>query len=260
MARRLGRRKAPLREDYMLKEQTKVDSGIFDTKTMVFLSKFFNKGIIEKLDFVIARGKEADLYIANAGASDAVRGNEYVILKFFRIETSSFFKMADYMLGDPRFTKISPSKYGIVREWCKKEFGNLKIAQYAGVRAPVPFMFNGSILAMSLIGKESTAAPQLKDTALEDPTRVLRLILSDIKKLYKNNLVHADISEYNILISDGIPYMIDFGQAVVLKHPNAMKFLHRDVTNILDYFAKRYEIRKNVEEEIEKITGAVSGG
>jgi RIO kinase 1 len=256
MGTRMGKSKARARK-YRIREMAKIDSGIFDEKTMIALSKFYNKGIIAKLNFIIARGKEADLYISEAGNSEEVKGHTYIILKFFRIETSSFFKMEDYMVGDPRFGKINTnSKYEIVKTWCKKEYGNLEIAAKAKVHAPKPFMFNGSILAMSFIGRDSIPAPRLKDVELDNPAEMLNLILDDMRKLYRANLVHADVSEYNILISEKIPYMIDFGQAVVLKHPSAREFLKRDVRNVLSYFSKRYGVDKGLDETLKWITSA----
>ncbi len=254
MGKRLGKSKARARE-YRLREKDKVDEGIFDEKTMIHLSKFYNKGVIGKLNFITARGKEADVYVAEAGKSEEVKGTQYLIVKFFRIETSSFFKMEDYMIGDPRFSKIkTTSKYEVVKVWCRKEFGNLEIAARAKVNAPKPFMFNGSILAMSMIGEDSVPAPRLKDVELEYPEKTLDILINDIKKLYKNNLVHADISEFNILISDNVPYLIDFGQAVVLQHPKAVDFLSRDVANLLDYFEKQYGIQREFEKVMKAIT------
>ena len=256
MARRLGRRKAPLREDYMLKEE-QVDSGSFNEKTMIYLSKFYNQGIIEKLGFTTARGKEADVYVANAGTSEKIRG-KYVIVKFYRVETPSFVKMANYLVGDPRFTrKINrKKKMGVIIEWCKKEYGNLELAARAGVHAPVPYMFNGTILAMEFIGDDDVPAPQLKHIELKDPEKTLKQILSDIRGMYRKKLVHADVSEYNILIKgkEQVPYFIDFGQGVVLEHPNAIDFLERDVKNIVSYFKKRYGADITYEKALKEIT------
>ncbi len=256
MARRVSRRKEPSRDIHMLKEQTKVDAGIFDEKTMIFLSKFFNKGVIEKLDAPIARGKESDIYIAEPGS--AAKRFEYVALKFFRVETSSFFKMENYIIGDPRFSKKitgGREKFGIVKMWCKKEFGNLELAHRAKVNAPVPIMFNGTILAMSFIGEGGEPARRLKDAELENPEKTLKCILDQIGRLYRVRLVHGDISEYNILIKGGEPYIIDFGQAVLTGHPNSGEFLKRDVHNILAYFRKRYGVEMDPDETLKRITG-----
>jgi RIO kinase 1 len=76
-----------------------------------------------------------------------------------------------------------------------------------------------------------------------------------MKKLYAAELVHGDISEYNILIKEGVPYIIDFGQAVVINHPNAGKFLERDVYNITSYFSKKYGIKKDAEKALARIMG-----
>ena len=74
-----------------------------------------------------------------------------------------------------------------------------------------------------------------------------------MKRLYSAGLVHGDISEYNILIKDGIPFIIDIGQGVSLGHPKANEFLERDVKNILYYFRKRYGIDKELQNIILKI-------
>ena len=255
MARRVSRRKEPSRDFYTLKEQNKIDSGIFDIKTMVLLSKFYNKGVIDKLDFIIAKGKEADVYVAQPGTSEIVKGKKYVAIKFFRVETTSFLKMSDYIIGDARFTKIRLTRANIVKIWCRKEMGNLKIAESAGILAPRPYMVNGSILAMEFIGnEEGVPAPQLKYSNLGSPKRFLDIIIEQMKSLHGKGLVHADLSEYNILVHRELPYLIDFGQAVVSRHPNAVMFLERDVKNILNYFSKRYSVEKEPGDVLKHIT------
>ncbi|MGC8651919.1 MAG: serine protein kinase RIO [Candidatus Micrarchaeia archaeon] len=256
MARRVSRRKEPERGKFQLKELEKVEGGIFDKQTMVYLSKFFNAGIVERLEFPIARGKEADLYLADAGAGEEVKGSTYVVLKFFRVETSSFKNMADYIIGDERFTRIRNNKYFIVNTWCKKEYGNLKIAEAAGVRVPKPYMSNGSVLAMEFIGNEAgMAAPMLKDIRVDNPDAMFDKIMGYVKKLYEFRLVHADLSEYNILVSNGEPCLIDFGQAVTIKHPKAEEFLERDIGNIVTYFNKAYSLGIEASDAKAMVTG-----
>jgi serine/threonine-protein kinase RIO1 len=54
-----------------------------------------------------------------------------------------------------------------------------------------------------------------------------------MKNMYhKAELVHADLSEYNILWCKGDCWFIDVGQAVEPRHPEAKSFLFRDCTNI----------------------------
>ena len=256
LARRLGKRKQQPREEYMLKEREKIDAGIFEPRTMVRLGKFFNKGVVSGMGHIIARGKEADIYLAEPGASGKVKDMAGVVLKIFRIETSSFYKMADYINGDPRFSKVSSSKYGIVMEWCRKEYGNMVLARGAHVNVPLPIMFNGNILAMEFIGtKTGTPAPRLKEAMLDDPAGMLDAIMAEARKLYSAGLVHGDLSEYNVLVADGKPYIIDFGQAVMLKHPKSPEFLERDVRNVLQYFRRAYGIETGYAAAIATVTG-----
>lgn len=252
MARRVSRRKEPSREKHMIKEQLKIEEGIFDDRTIQVIGKLFTHGIISKLDFLTAKGKEADVYLADPGEKvDA----QLVAVKVFRIETSSFFKRIDYIHGDPRFEKIKTDQYSIVNTWCKKEYGNLKIAAEAKVHAPKPYYFNRNVLAMEFIGSDGTPSPTLRDTRLEDPEKILFMILKDVRRLYQNELVHADLSEYNILIKDNTPYLIDFGQAVVLRHPKATEFLSRDLDNITSYFRKMYGANVTTEDALKVVRG-----
>ncbi len=255
MARMRSKRHRQEREERVLKERRKTDQGIFDSGTMVRLSKFFNKRIIKGMGMPIARGKEADIYLAEAGDADIVSGSRYVAMKFFRFDATAFIKMAKYVKGDPRFERqVGRGRESVVRTWCKKEFGNLLVAKEAGVHAPQPYMFSGNILAMQFLGDDETIAPSLNDVEVEEPSRMLDEIIGDIKRLYRANLVHADVSEYNILVYNGIPYMIDFGQAVSTRHPAAPEFLKRDVTNITNYFARKYGIRLSANEVYSEIT------
>lgn len=249
---RVSKRKRPTREKHMMHEQLKIEEGVFDNRTMLKLGKLFSHGIISKLGFLISKGKEANVYIADGG--EAIN-EQFVAVKIFRIETSSFYSRTSYMLGDPRFPKIKRDIFWIVNEWCKKEFGNLKIATAAGVHCPKPYYFNGNVVAMEFIGNGDFIAPQLKNVVLEDPQKVLKTIIGDIKKLYENELVHADISEYNILMHDGKPYLIDFGQAVITKHPNGMMFLRRDIENITKYFNRKYHLEIDSEEVYSYVIG-----
>jgi RIO kinase 1 len=59
-----------------------------------------------------------------------------------------------------------------------------------------------------------------------------------MKRLYQDaHLVHADLSEYNILVDDqGDPVFIDMGQSVLVEHPRAQEFLQRDVSNVVKFF------------------------
>lgn len=106
MARRRSKEKQPSKEDYQLKEQLKIEEGIFDNRTVLRIGKLFNKGVVSSMEFIIARGKEADVYLANAGEKV---GKDFVALKVFRLENARFQNRKKYIEGDPRFGKVKRS-------------------------------------------------------------------------------------------------------------------------------------------------------
>ncbi len=250
---RRSRKKQSSKADYPMHEQLKIEEGVFENRTMLRLGKLFSKKIVSRLEFITARGKEADVYIAKSGEN--VEAN-FVIVKIFRLETAAFQKRVNYISGDPRYGKIKKNPFAIVSEWCKKEYGNLMLAEAAGAHAPRAYAFSGNVLAMEFIGDDASGTPadMMKDVRLERPEAVLDQILDDVKRLYSYELVHGDLSEYNVLIKGGIPYMIDVGQAVLLEHPEAMNYLKRDVHNILAYFRKTYNIGRDEAEAFAKVT------
>ncbi len=250
MSQKRSKRKRSSREEYQLRERLKIEEGVFDERMMLNLRKLFSHGFVYTLEFIIAKGKEADVYVAEGG--ERVDGAP-VIVKIFRKENTNFENRMAYLIGDPRFEKVKMTVSALASEWCRKEYGNLKLANAIGVRCPKPYIFSGNVLCMELIGEDGKPSQRLKAARPENPAEMLGKILIEIKKLYSGNLVHADISEYNILVMGNNPYLIDFGQAVVLDHPNAESFLERDVHNILAYFAKKYGIEKDESSVLEEI-------
>ena len=93
-------------------------------------------------------------------------------------------------------------------------------------------------------------------TALKDPKRVFRLLLTYLRRLYrKGGLVHADLSEYNIMVWRGRPMIFDVAQAVLIEHPMADRFLRRDLENLHKYFKRLESDVLPVEEMYKRVTG-----
>jgi len=209
-------------------EGRKIESGVFDEYTKKTIYKIQSKGYFDTLDFPISTGKEADVY------RGTTRDGEHVAVKIYRIETSHFKNKMDYLIYDPRFKRIKSSKRGIVEQWCKKEFKNLKEAKEVGVRCPKPIKPMKNVLVMEYIGREDgSPAPMLKDVKVKNPKKMIQKIEEYIKLLYEESkLVHSDLSEFNILIQNEEPVLIDMGQAVNINHPRAEEFLKRDKENL----------------------------
>ena len=246
MASRVSRRKKPSRDDFMLKERFKIESEVFDRETLMSISKMFQKGILECIDYPISTGKEANVFRATTPSG------AFAAVKIYKVETALFLKKSDYLAGDPRFENIKHNDRQIVFAFARKEFKNLQICERAGVHAPRPYYVDRNIVVMEFLGEGGLPYPQM---SLLGPRseKDLVSILADIKKMYKAGLVHADVSEFNILLAEA-PHLIDFGQGVVLSHPKAQDFLERDVRNIIRYFEK-CGFKKDFEKELKKIRG-----
>lgn len=231
-----------LRERIKDSDDLKVKGDVFDTRTLMNLYALASKGVIDALGGEISTGKEANLFYA-------IREGQDLAIKIYRITTSNFKAMQDYLHGDPRFGNIKGTKRAVISAWTRKEFRNLKRAEEVGVRVPHPFATRDNILIMELIGERDNPAPQLKNIDLEpdEARRVFNKLTDYISLLYnKADLVHADFSEFNVLYN-GEPVVIDMGQSVTLEHPMATKFLARDVTNVARYFEKKYGIGSEAE-------------
>ncbi len=246
----------PPREQKQMKSADKIETGVFDRKTMMLIYHMLNKGIISSLDYPISTGKEADVFRATTGAKFRKDG-EFAAMKIFRIETANFIHMSDYLLNDPRFTRVRHSKREIINAWCQKEFKNLDICRRANVPAPKPFVFDKNVLLMEFIGEEGVPDSTLKQVGSESPEEDCETILGYVRKLYRVGFVHADLSEFNILMHGypkPVPYLIDIGQGVLLGHPKSEEFLRRDVVNVLRYF-KGYGVKRDPDEVLEWVKG-----
>jgi RIO kinase 1 len=220
-----------------------VQDAVFDRRTLMDLYSLASKGVIDALGGSVSTGKEANIF-------KAIVGDKELVLKIYRISTSNFNSMQDYLHGDTRFGNVKGTKRAIVAAWTKKEFRNLKRAEEVGVRVPHPIAMKENILVMDLIGQNGSAAPQLKDVGLgpEEAKRAYEKLVEYISKLYNQaGLVHADLSEFNILYDNGELVIIDMGQSVTLDHPMVRKFLERDIANLIHYFKKNYGIGSSEE-------------
>lgn len=228
----------------------KVTDNVFDDPTLKTLYTLSNKGIIRALGGPISTGKEANVFLAEGEEKN-------VAIKIYRISSSTFNSMEDYILGDPRFRNVRHSKRDIIFAWTKKEQRNLIRAKEAGIRVPEPIIAERNVLVMEFMGEDEKPYPQLKDVRLEKEMArtVFDSIVHYIDLLYNEaNLVHGDLSEYNILIipETGETVFIDMGQSVTSEHPRSREFLLRDIENIIRYF-KKY----NIDEDSQQLYSSI---
>ncbi|MCJ7722125.1 serine protein kinase RIO [Candidatus Bathyarchaeota archaeon] len=232
-------------EDYQVIEE------VFDRSTLMTIYGFMNKGVIDEIHGVVSAGKEARVYWGKD-----TEGNELAI-KIYLTSSAEFKKgMIPYIEGDPRFSHVRRDTRSLIFTWAQKEFKNLQRAKDAGVNVPEPLAIQKNVLIMKFIGKNGERAPLMKETVLEEPQHVFKLLLTYLKRLYlKGGLVHADLSEYNIMIWKKKPVIFDVAQSVLIKHPMAEKFLQRDLENIHRFFKRLDSNVLTVEQMHERITG-----
>lgn len=214
--------------------RNKVFEGVLDKSALMSLYKLTNDGVFRTLYGEVNRGKEASIFIAET------RKGDFVILKIYRVEAASFQNMMPYIRGDERFSYVRRSHRSLIFAWARKEFSNLQRYFEAGVRVPMPLACLNNVLAMELIGERDVPAQTLKDSSPKNPEAIFRKIENYMVLGYqKARLVHADLSEYNILLTkDEEPVIIDCAQAVLTSHPMAEAFLRKDIANIVKYFRK----------------------
>jgi len=208
---------------------------VFDRATLMSLYDLLNRGIIDEMLGVISAGKESRVYWAKSREGD-------LAVKIYLTSSMEFRKsIYQYIVGDPRFEGVKRETRHMIYTWALKEYKNLEEAYRVGVRVPRPIKAHKNILVMEFLGEDGTPAPLLKDCQLDvdEATRIFNEVLNFIKLLYtKAEIVHADLSEFNMMMWNGKCYFIDFGQAVSIRHPMAQEFLARDIKNVLRFFSE----------------------
>jgi len=214
-------------------EDRRVGSEIFDKQTLETLYKLAKQEYLDVLNGAISTGKEANVL-------KGVIDDGFVAVKIYRIATSDFKKMQYYIQGDPRFNIRSNNKRQLITNWVNKEFRNLKRAYEAKVNVPKPIIALNNVLILEFIGSAGGNPSQpVKNQKPKDVDDFLNKLLVEIKKFVNDaNLVHGDLSTFNILNQDEYPVIIDVSQSVVRDHPIANELLARDIKNIYKEFNK----------------------
>ena len=225
----------------------KVKENVFDEVTLLALYKLVHKKWFSVIGGSISTGKEANVFYGE-------REDVPLAIKIYRIQSANFTTMSSYITGDRRFSRVKKAKKELIFAWTKKEFSNLVRAKEAGIAVPEPLVWDRNILIMSFLGEGECPFPQIRNVTLSEPAEEYDAIMNMIDILYKKaELVHGDLSEFNILYGDK-PYLIDMGQSVTRDHPRALQFLMRDIRNINRFFQKQCEVKTEYE-----IFNAVTG-
>lgn len=199
--------------------------------------------VLEAFGKPLGVGKESDVYDALA------LGGERVAIKFHRLGRTSFRqtrRLRGYIADRRHISWLYQSRLA-----AEKEYEALKIVHPMGVAVPKPVGQNRHVVVMSMIeGAELYRVPKIAN-----PEEVLNEILSNVRKAYqKAGVIHADLSEYNVILKPDMHILIiDWPQYVKTSHPNADMLLTRDVQNILRFFRKRFKVRRILQQTVDSI-------
>jgi RIO kinase 2 len=210
--------------------------GGYDTLALTTLVK---KGTISALGSKIGEGKESVVYEA--------LGLGPVAIKFHRIGMRSFNTARvnrEYLPESGHCPWLLASKLSAEREYAALKTLHPKVS------VPLPVGQNRNAVVMALI-----TGPSLSRCRLEEPDAMLDSILENVKEAYRLGVIHADLSEYNILIEEGKCVIIDWPQWMETGHLNANAILERDITNILAFFERKYKIVRDPGDALRCVTG-----
>lgn len=213
-------------------ETYKIMARVFDSSTLLTLYHMIHRGVFDIFHGVISAGKEANIFCV------LDKRGGYVAAKIYRIATSNFRAMYQYIAGDPRFKGITKERRQVIYSWASREFKNLQRAFDAGVAAPRPIFQERNVLAMEFIGEHGVPYPRMKDSPPERPEETFEKVLEAVKRLYREaRLVHSDLSEYNVMLTPD-PVLIDFSMGTDIANPMTDELLLRDLNNLVKYFRK----------------------
>jgi RIO kinase 1 len=224
---------------------------VFDQSTLMVIYDLLNKGVLDEIHGVVSAGKEARVYW-----SKNKEGKELAV-KIYLTSSAEFLNgMHKYIEGDQRFKDVKHDTRSLIFTWAQKEFRNLQQATRAKVNVPKPIEVKKNVLVMEFIGKNGVSAPSLRGQPVDDPEKVYAQLLVGLKRLYrKAEIVHGDLSEYNIMMWKGKPIIFDMSQAVPTSHPMAEYLLRRDLANLNRFFSRLGVKVLPVEEAFKQVAG-----
>ncbi|KLU90259.1 serine/threonine-protein kinase RIO1 [Magnaporthiopsis poae ATCC 64411] len=240
---------------------------VLDQRTRMILLQLINQGVVAEVHGAISTGKEANVYGAvsypdgdgNDGSGGAAAVQRAV--KIYKTAILVFKDREKYIAGEHRFRSGAEkgNNRKMVKLWAEKEFRNLRRLHAAGIPCPEPIRLKLHVLVMSFLGdRKGWAYPRLRDAHLDDEQhpatttedaadrrwRALYIqLLGLMRRMYQVcRLVHADLSEYNILYHKDRLYIIDVSQSVEHDHPRSLEFLRMDIKNVGDFFRRRHGV------------------
>ncbi|RLM59659.1 serine/threonine protein phosphatase [Halobellus sp. Atlit-31R] len=190
------------------------------------LRTFSERDTIEGVGAPLGVGKESDVL--------EVQSYTPLALKFHREGYTNFrevMRERDYTSDNRHVSWLYTARKAAEREYEALE------TLFPTVSVPRPIDQNRHAIVMAKLDGVELDRAKLAD---DQVAGVLDLILREVAAAYEIGYVHADLSEYNVAVSESGVTIFDWPQAVPTDHENARELLDRDVDNLLSYFNRKY--------------------
>lgn len=209
------------------------------------IQPLIDDGVVDEVIRPLMSGKEAAVFVVRCG-------NEIRCAKVYKEANKRSFKQAvQYQEGrkvrNSRRQRAMEkgSRFGRKQQeetWQNAEVDALYKLAAAGVRVPTPYgCFDGVLLMELVTDSDGEVAPRLNDVsmspeqAIEDHT----VVMEYVQRMLCVGLVHGDLSEFNVLVDDYGPVIIDLPQAVdAAANNHAERMLARDINNMTVYYGQ----------------------
>ncbi|KAF9884881.1 protein kinase rio1 [Aspergillus nanangensis] len=222
---------------------------VLDPRTRMLLLQMINRNVVSEIHGCLSTGKEANVYYSLLFPDEEDAPPKHRAIKVYKTSILVFKDRDKYVTGEFRFRQgyNKSNNRAMVKVWAEKEMRNLRRIHSAGIPSPEPISLRLHVLVMGFIGSsKGVAAPRLKDVEFDIPNpenkwrEVYMELLGYMRVMYQTcRLVHADLSEYNMLYHKNKLYIIDVSQSVEHDHPRSLEFLRMDIKNISDFFRRK---------------------
>jgi RIO kinase 1 len=206
-------------------------------------------GYVAEVIGPINDGKEATVYLCRGGeATD----RPYLAAKMFKARVfrsfntdrnyRNFGKHRDKRMAKAMSRKSKKGEVAFHKHWIDSEWRYLNLLFAAGVCVPKPYALSADGVLMEFIGDDNGPAPRLINTRLSpaEAEDCGRAVYRDVDRMLDLEVVHGDLSPYNILYDGRRPVIIDVPQAMEMHTtPDAFSMMLRDLTNLEHYFDKQ---------------------
>ena len=212
----------------------------FDAYDLLALSDLVKRGRVIAFGERIGVGKESVVYEA--------LGETHLAIKFHRQGRTSFKhirRLRDHLTDKTKVPWIYAAALAARHEFAIME------KLYPMVSIPRPIAVSRHALAMEFV-----SGPALHRITLSDPENGLDMILGEVGKALRLGVIHADLCEFNVMVDESGPKIIDWPQAVEVTHPHAQELLERDLVNVLRFFERKYRIEMPLEKALLRVREA----